>query len=102
MFKLTPANGNRERKRCTTPLCTCKVSRRSQGDARCSPRTTGGTWERQARASSSAAPHRPQWAYKPSEGDLAGKQATRAERKALRKRYLQERPHDGKPAQFPK
>ena len=45
---------------------------------------------------------RSQWAYKPSNGDVVGKSATPAERKALRRRYLQERPHDGKPDKFPK
>ncbi len=45
---------------------------------------------------------RSQWAFKPGDGDIVGKSATRAERKALRKRYLQERPHDGKLDKFPK
>lgn len=72
------------------------------GDVRRSPDSTGNTWERQAEPTSNAKPRRAQWAYKPNDGDIAGKRPTRAERKALRKRYLQERPHDGKPGKFPK
>ena len=72
------------------------------GDVRQSPKSTGNTWERQAEPTPNAKPRRPQWALRPSDGDIVGRRATRAERKALRKRYLQERAHDGKPGKFPK
>ncbi len=36
-------------------------------------------------------PHRPQWAFKPSDGDIVGRKATRAERQAIRRLYRQGR-----------
>ena len=97
MIGLSPATG--DCKRCGTAICTCRAKRRETLDlTRHSP--IQGAWESQT--SSHRRKQRQQWAHKPSEGDLGGGRATPAERKALRRRYLQERPHDGKPDKFPK
>ena len=98
MHKLTPASG--DCKRCRTPLCTCRVSRRrTSGTARTSNVPEG--IEHVRRMGERGKP-RWQWGFRPDDGDVVGKQATRAERKALRNRWLQERPHDGKSDQFPR
>ena len=97
MLKPNPATG--DCKRCPTPLCTCKCKRRKQtSDMRRSPIV--GSWG--AQTVSHRQQQREQWAFKPCEGDLAGKRATPAERNALRRRSRQECTHDGEPDKFPK
>ncbi len=98
MSKLTQAQ--RDCKRCGTERCICDTKRRKCSGATRHSNVPEGI--EHVRSIGERQKPRSQWAFKPANGDVVGKQATRAERRALRRRYLQERPHDGKPDRFPK
>ncbi len=99
MHTLTQVRGSC--KRCATEICLCHVKRRKPTSTERHSNVPEGI-EHVRRIGERQTSHRGQWAFKPSNGDIAGKRATPTERKALRRRYLQERSHDGEPDSFPK